>query len=85
MELQKYQRYFKTGPGEYGEGDLFMGVRMGQVFALAKEFMGMPLDEVESEICIAVRLVEAAAEVLHGPLADEVVVPQHAGDALAVD
>jgi 3-methyladenine DNA glycosylase AlkD len=27
--------------------DVIIGVRMGQVFALAKEFMGMPLDEVE--------------------------------------
>jgi len=48
VELQKYQRYFKTGPGEYGEGDVFMGVRMGQVFALAKEFADMDLAEIEA-------------------------------------
>jgi 3-methyladenine DNA glycosylase AlkD len=30
-----------------GIDDVIIGVRMGQVFALAKEFMGMPLDEVE--------------------------------------
>lgn len=30
------------------QDDLVIGVRMGQVFALAKEFMDMPLDEVES-------------------------------------
>jgi 3-methyladenine DNA glycosylase AlkD len=47
-ELRKYQRYFKTGPGEYGEGDVFMGVRMGQVFALAKEFADMELTEIEA-------------------------------------
>jgi hypothetical protein len=29
------------------DGDAVLGVRMGQVFALAKEFMDMPLDEVE--------------------------------------
>jgi hypothetical protein len=46
-EATNYLRYFKTGEGEYGEGDEFMGVRMGQVFALAKEFIDMPLDEVE--------------------------------------
>ena len=46
-ELAKYQRYFKTGPGEYAEGDHFMGVRMGQVFELAKEFADMELDEIE--------------------------------------
>lgn len=46
-EAEKYLRYFKTGEGQYGEGDVFMGVRMGQVFALAKEFIEMPLGEIE--------------------------------------
>jgi 3-methyladenine DNA glycosylase AlkD len=35
-----YQRYF---PGD----DSFIGVRMGTVFALAKEFIAMPVDEIE--------------------------------------
>jgi len=30
------------------EGDPILGVRMGQVFALAKEFMNMELDEIEA-------------------------------------
>jgi 3-methyladenine DNA glycosylase AlkD len=30
------------------DGDTILGVRMGQVFALAKEFMNMELDEVEA-------------------------------------
>jgi 3-methyladenine DNA glycosylase AlkD len=47
VELQKIQRYFKSGEGQYSEGDKFMGVRMGQVFQLAKEFMDMPLAQVE--------------------------------------
>jgi 3-methyladenine DNA glycosylase AlkD len=47
VELKKIQRYFKTGAGDYGEGDLFIGVRMGQIFALAKEFMEMPPKEIE--------------------------------------
>lgn len=46
-ELEKIQRYFKTGEGEYGEGDVFIGVRMGQVFALAKEFIEMSPSEIE--------------------------------------
>jgi hypothetical protein len=40
-ELKKIQRYFKSGEGEYSHGDEFIGVRMGQVFALAKEFIEM--------------------------------------------
>lgn len=46
-ELRKIQRYFKTGEGEYGAGDKFMGVKMGQVFQLAKKFSGMPIAEIE--------------------------------------
>jgi 3-methyladenine DNA glycosylase AlkD len=46
-EVEKIQRYFKSGKGEYGEGDKFIGVRMGQLFALAKEFIDMPPDEIE--------------------------------------
>jgi 3-methyladenine DNA glycosylase AlkD len=46
-ELKKRQQYFKSGEGQYGEGDEFIGVRMGQVFGLAKEFIEMPPDEIE--------------------------------------
>lgn len=46
-ELKKYAGYFKMGKGEYGEGDVFIGVRMGQVFALAKTFIEMLPGEIE--------------------------------------
>jgi len=46
-ELKKIQRYFKSGEGEYGEGDKFIGVRMGHVFALAKEFIDMQPEQIE--------------------------------------
>ena len=47
-EQAKYRRYFKTGPGDYAEGDFFTGVRMGDVFELGKEFAAMELPEVEA-------------------------------------
>ena len=46
-ELEKIQRYFKSDAGDYGAGDVFLGVRMGEVFALASRYAGMPLDQLE--------------------------------------
>jgi 3-methyladenine DNA glycosylase AlkD len=41
------RRYFKTGPGEYGHGDTFIGVRVPQLRALVKEVAALPLAEVK--------------------------------------
>ncbi|ASO20753.1 3-methyladenine DNA glycosylase AlkD [Actinoalloteichus hoggarensis] len=60
-ELRKIQRYFKTGAGEYGENDRFLGVRMGQVFALAKEFVDLPLTEIELLLASPLHEVRAGA------------------------
>src|SRR5262245_9107030 len=60
-ELKKIQRYFKSGKGEYGEGDEFMGVRMGQVFALAKEFIEMPPKEIEKLLKSSIHEVREGA------------------------
>jgi 3-methyladenine DNA glycosylase AlkD len=46
-QREKYRRYFKLDEGQYGEGDVFIGVPMGQVFALAKEFIDMPPEDIE--------------------------------------
>lgn len=43
---QALQRFFKTGPGQYGEGDRFVGLRVPAIRVLAGEYGSLPLSEV---------------------------------------
>jgi len=44
---QGLMRFFKTGPGQYGEGDRFIGLTMPQLRAVEKESRELSLSEVE--------------------------------------
>jgi 3-methyladenine DNA glycosylase AlkD len=55
QELRKYAsktraagaaRFFKTGPGEYAEGDVFIGVTVPEVRKIALRFIDLPLKDV---------------------------------------
>jgi 3-methyladenine DNA glycosylase AlkD len=41
------QRFFKTGPGQYGEGDIFWGLTVPQTRLIAKKYETAPLEEIE--------------------------------------
>ena len=61
-------RFFKTGPGEYGEGDRFLGIKVPQTRAVVREArLSVPLDEItrllhsewhEARLCGLLLLVE---------------------------
>lgn len=41
------QGFFKTGPGEYGEGDIFIGAKVPETRKVSREFKNLPGVEVE--------------------------------------
>lgn len=65
-ELKKIQRYFKDAPSK---DDYFIGVRMGDVFKLGKEFEDMPVGEIEKLMESPIHEVRAGAMSIMGQCA----------------
>ena len=41
------QKFFQTAPGQYGEGDVFLGLTVPEVRSIAREYKGISLREIE--------------------------------------
>jgi 3-methyladenine DNA glycosylase AlkD len=61
VEREKFKRYFDPSSLDDSERDVVVGVRMGQVFALAKEFIDLPLEEIEKLLESPIHEVRAGA------------------------
>jgi 3-methyladenine DNA glycosylase AlkD len=45
VKAEQARRFFRTGPGDYGEGDRFLGIRVPDLRALVREFRALPWQE----------------------------------------
>lgn len=68
-ELQKHTRYFRFDPKKQPKDDYFIGVKMGNVFLLGKEFKDMPVAEIEKLMESPVHEIRAGAMSIMGQCA----------------
>lgn len=54
-------RFFRTGPGEYGEGDVFWGVTVPQLRSVARQGLGLDVPELDALLCDGIHEVRACA------------------------
>ena len=75
-DARQQARYFKTGPGEYGEGDQFLGIRIPVLRQLARQYDALPLEKCIQLLQSPIheqRMLALLIMIRQYPRADEVV------------
>lgn len=63
-KAEKLSRFFKSGPGQYGEGDTFIGVTVPEVRTVAKRYYHLSLQDTEQLLTSAIHEERLAALII---------------------
>lgn len=58
------QRFFKTGSGQYGEGDIFIGVRMPKIRQVCRQFSSLSIIEINKLLASKIHEVRMAGLII---------------------
>jgi 3-methyladenine DNA glycosylase AlkD len=76
VERDKLRRYFRAGEDADPTAEVFLGVRMRDVVALAKEFVDLPPDQLDQLLASPVHQVRAGALSIMGKQATRTQTPE---------